>query len=41
MTKALATEASPDVHRLDVTNASVTHAAELVLHLTGWLLATP
>lgn len=41
MARLLAKEASPDVHRLDVTNTSVLHAAERVLHLSGWLHTTP
>jgi len=41
MAQLLAKEASPDGHRLDVTNTSVLRAAERVLHLSGWLLATP
>lgn len=41
MARLLAEEASPDGHRLDVTDTSVADAAARVLHLSGWLPPTP
>jgi hypothetical protein len=41
MARLLAEEASPDVHRLNVTDTTVADAAARVLHLSGWLQPTP
>ncbi len=41
MATLLAEKASPDVHRLDVTDTTVADAAARVLHLTGWLQPSP